>query len=95
MKKFAIVTALVLSTGFVNADNLFQTNNPFPQTVPQSLNNIYEAEPAVMQKEEKAKKRFWFKSKNKSIQTNSADYVVPESKVINEGADNGSFHVFK
>ena len=95
MKKIAILTVLMLSTGLAYADNLFQTNNPFPQTVPQSLNNIYEAEPAVIQKEENVKKKSWFRNRTKSRKADSGEFVVPESKIINEGANNGSFHVFR
>ena len=96
MKNFAIFTIMMLSASFVNAETLFPNNNPFPQTAPQSLNNIYEAEPAVIQEESNKKQKLWFKRKNKKSQTtNSSDYVVPESKIINEGTNDGSFYVFK
>ena len=103
MKKLLALTILSLSVCSVNAENLFQTNNPFPQTVPQSMNNIYESDPAVMQREQEQKpeKKSWFKRKSKIQQTESSNYVIPESKIINEGekgvygTKDGSFYVFK
>ena len=96
MKKFTIFTILMLSASFVNAETLFPSNNPFPQTAPQSLNNIYEAEPAVIQEESNKEKKSWFKRRNKKTQNaDSSDFVVPEAKIINEGSKDGSFYVFK
>ena len=95
MKKFTILTILMLSAGIVNAENLFSNSNPFPQNYPQTLNNIYEAEPAVIQKEEKQETKTWFKKRKKTQKVESSDYVVPQSKIINEGSNNGSFYVFK
>ncbi len=100
MKYLTLLTAVLLTAATVNAENLFQSNNPFPQTAPQSMNNIYESDPSVMQ-EEQAKaqereqtKKSWFKRKK-----SSSDHVIPEAKVINEGANNvkdeGSFFIFK
>ena len=99
MKKIAVLVMLSLSMSIVYADNLFQSNNPFPQTSPQTMNNIYESEPAQLMKEqnkqEKAKKS-WFKRKKKAQQyTESSDYVVPNSKIIHEGNQEGSYYVFK
>ena len=45
MKYLTLLTAVLLTAATVNAENLFQSNNPFPQTAPQSMNNIYETEP--------------------------------------------------
>ena len=95
MKNFTIFTILMLSAGFVYADNLFPNNSPFPQTSPQTLNNIYEAEPAVIQEEEKQETKSWFRKRKKAKKVESSDYVVPESKIINEGSKDGSFYVFK
>ena len=95
MKKFIIFTILMLSASFVNAETMFQSNNPFPKTSPQSLNNIYEAEPAVMQNEAKNEKKSWFKRSKKSEKTDSYDFVIPESKIINEGSKDSSFYVFQ
>lgn len=96
MKNLTILFALLFVCSCVNADNLFQTNNPFPQTVPQTMNNIYESEPAVIQQEQKQAKKSWFrKGKNLQQSDEQQNYIVPEAKIINEGANSSGFYVFK
>jgi len=96
MKNLTILLALLFTCSCVNADNIFQSNNPFPQTMPQSMNNIYESEPAVIQKEHKQAKKSWFR-KGKNLQESDAqqNYVVPQAKIINEGANDTGFYEFK
>ena len=57
MKKFITLSILFALSGTVFAGDFFQTTNPFPQTMPESLNNIYESTPAVMQQEQKKAKK--------------------------------------
>lgn len=88
MKKFVALLVLSLSVNCVIAENLFQSNNPFPQTVPQTMNNIYESKPVVMEREqqkEQSRLKSWFKRKRDNAKTESSNYVIPESRVINEG----------
>lgn len=94
MKKIIILTIIFINMNYVNAENLFQTNNPFPQTSPQTMNNIYESEPSVVQKETKNPKKTWFRKKDK-IQQEQDNYVIPQSTIINEGSKDGSFYVFR
>ena len=100
MKKLLslVLLSALISPAF--ADNLYQSSNPFPQTAPQSLNNIYESEPAVIQKEEKQKKKSWFK-KGKNLQEQDSQLLntYPPANNgrdgANEGIQNGSFYIFK
>ena len=98
MKK--ILAIMVLSVGFCSAqaDNLFQNTNPFPQTMPQDMNNIYESKPAVMQDEAKKAKKLWFR-KGKNLQTESTElknqYKIPVYPVQHEGVQSDtSFYMF-
>jgi len=86
---------MLFAVNFAQADNLFPNSNPFPQTTPQSMNNIYESEPSVIIQEQKQAKKSLFKKGKNLQQSESQNYVVPESKVINEGANNDSFYLFK
>ena len=97
MKKLIALSLLTLSAGAVFADNLFQTNNPFPETSPQTMNNIYESTPSTIMHEEKQAKKSWFR-KGKKLEKQDKqykDYVMPNSKIINEGAQDNGFYVFK
>jgi len=97
MKKTLALLLVVLTTGVALADsNIFQSNNPFPQTMPESLNNIYETEPAVFQKEAKQEKKFWFR-KGKNIREQELKESAVQGKTgcpANED-NNGSFFIFK
>ena len=97
MKKLVLLMVLSLGVSAVFADNLFQDTNPFPQTSPQRMNNLYEAEPAVIQHEESKKpegKRSWFK-RNKKQSQDAYQNELPKYPV-NEGVQNdGSFYIFK
>lgn len=100
MRKIIALLILVLSTGTVLAENFYQNNNPFPKLTPQTMNNIYESEPAVIQHEEnKQRKKSWFGRKNNKAdveqQNESSNYVVPQSKVIQRDSQDGSFYVFE
>ena len=102
MKKLVLLFVLSLSTGAVLAENLLQFNNPFPQTSPQKFNNIYESEPAIIQKEAKQEKKSWFrKGKNlqeqetKEVKSGLNTYNVNGVNGVNEGAQENGFYVFK
>ena len=86
---------IVSISDIVYANNLYQNSNPFPQTQIQDMNNIYEAQPETIQQEQKKTKRFWFGKNKQAQQELPSDYVVPQSKVINEGINDGSFYIFK
>ena len=100
MKKTIALSILILSIGSVSAENLFQTNNPFPQTVPQSMNNIYESEPANIQQEAKQQKKSWFR-KGKNLREQEIKdvekrlYTYPPEAGKNEGVYDGSFYMFQ
>ncbi len=97
MKKIVLLFVLSFCVNSVFADNLFQYTNPFPQTSPQRMNNLYEAEPAVIQREEAKnteRKQSWFKRNKK--QTQDAYKNELPKYPVNEGVQNdGSFYVFK
>ena len=99
MKKLVLLFALSLCVSPVLADNLFQDSNPFPQTSPQRMNNIYEAEPATIQQEAKQAKKSWFR-KGKNIQEQEIQdakrrlYTYPPQAGTNEGTQDGSFYLF-
>ena len=97
MKNFILAIILLLSITSAQAENLFQSNNPFPQTMPQSMNNIYESEPATIRQEAKQQqKSSWFKkNKNQQKDAEIEQYQVPVYPIINEGADsNKNFYMF-
>ena len=94
MKKLVLLFMLSVCVSPVLADNLFQDSNPFPQTSPERLNNLYEAEPAVMQKEEvkKPEKQPWFKRNKKQEQKTETQAI--QKYPVHEGVNDGSFYVF-
>lgn len=96
MKKILALSILILSVSSVYAENLFQTNNPFPQTMPQSMNNIYESKPAVIQQEAKQAKKSWFR-KGKNLQNaERAELEAGKLPTYPAGdSSNGSFYMFK
>ena len=95
MKRFIVSMILILSIGSANADNLFDYNNPFPQTSPQAMNNIYESEPAAMQKEEKKAKRFFFKNKTEEPKELKQLPKLPVYPAVHEGVpSNGDYYLF-
>jgi hypothetical protein len=97
MKNLVLLFALSLCVNAAFADNLFQDTNPFPQTTPQRMNNLYEAQPAVIQKEESKKpeeKRSWFK-RNKTHAQDTYKNELPKYPVNEGGSNDGSFYVFK
>ena len=98
MKKSVLLLILFLSMGCVNSENLFQYNNPFPQTSPQMMNNIYESEPATIFNEKNKAKKSRIKAKNTEEQTvlENENSKLPVYPSINEGSvDSGNFYMFK
>ena len=92
MKKTLALLIVFLTTGAAFADsNIFQSNNPFPQTMPESLNNIYESKPDVIQQEAKQEKKSWFRRNKQKVNTNTNSDLNTYSQEKN----NGSFYVFK
>ena len=100
MKKIALLLVLTFCVNSVLADNLFQNTNPFPQTNPEKMNNIYEAEQSTLLQEVKQEKKSRIK-KGKNIQkqevknTENLLYTYPPNANTNEGVQNGSFYMFK
>ena len=98
MKNSIFILALFICCSSVFAENLFQNNNPFPQTNPQTMNNIYEAEPATIQKEFKQAKKSKIK-KGKNIEqqnlSNTNTPTIPVYPVVHEGVEaNTDFYMF-
>ena len=94
MRRFITLSILILSMSSVCAGNFFQSDNPFPQTSPQTLNNVYESEPAtIMQEEAKSQKKSWFRKKNKNLKEQSTDQL--QTCPVNEGVNDGSFYLFQ
>ena len=99
MKKLIILTMLLSVTGSVFAADVFMNNNPFPQTTPETMNNIYQSEPATIQHEAKQEKKFWFK-KGKNIQEQEIQdakkrlYTYPPQGAKDEGVYDGGFYMF-
>ena len=97
-----ILTALVLMSftiGMAQADNLFQSNNPFAyETNSPNLNNIYETTPKVMEQEKQTAKKV-----RKNRWWGSNDEINTELKEFNEGiptpkhqrAEDSGFVIFK
>ena len=100
MKKIALLLVLTFCVNSVLADNLFQNSNPFPQTSPEKLNNIYEAEQSTLIQEVKQEKKSRFR-KGKNLQEQEIKnnekllYTYPPNSSTNEGVQNGSFYTFK
>ena len=100
MKKLALLLVLTFCVNSALADNLFQDTNPFPQTNPEKLNNIYEAEQSTMEQEVKQEKKARIRTgKNiheQEIKNNEKLlYTYPPNAGTNEGVQNGSFYMFK
>ena len=98
MKKLYVLAVVSMFICSVQADNLFQNNNPFPQTQIQTMNNIYESEPATMQDEAKKTKKSWFR-KGKNLQEESTkipeQYKIPVYPVQHEGVQSDTnFYMF-
>lgn len=97
-----ISTTLILlifcSVNTVFAANMFETNNPFPQNVPQSMNNIYESEPTTIYNENSKKGKL--KARNKKTKeleemNTNPKTVIPVYPVRNDGTEqDGSFYMF-
>lgn len=79
MKKLIALSILLALSSTVFAGDFFQTTNPFPQTMPETLNNIYESTPAVMQQEQKKAKKYKIQ-KDKKL---SCDEYVNEETSAN------------
>ena len=99
MRKIIALMLLSAAVCSVKADNLFQNSNPFPQTSIQNMNNIYEAQPKVMQREQKKETKSWFKKDSKSspqeITQDKNQYKLPVYPVPHEGQQNESgFYMF-
>ena len=99
MKKIIAMLILGFSMSSVMAADMFENNNPFPQTQPQYMNNLYEADQATLQHEAKQEKKSWFK-KGKNLQEQERQELKqransnPNEGVINSTKD-GSFYLFK
>ena len=96
MKKLVILSMFFAVTSSAFAADIFMNNNPFPQTSPQTMNNLYEAEPATIQQETKQEKKSWFR-KGKNLQSQEAAEKARELQKypVNEGSTDGSFYTFK
>jgi hypothetical protein len=100
MKKLALLFVLSFCVNSVFADNLFQNSNPFPQTSPERMNNLYEAEQSTLLQEAKQEKKSWFR-KGKNIKeqeikdTEKRLYTYPPNTGVNEGIQDGSFFMFQ
>ena len=98
MKKVLALMLISMGVLTAQADNLFQTSNPFPQTDPQRMNNIYESEPAKIQDESKKAKKSWFR-KGENLQQEKTElknqYKIPVYPVPNEGIqEKDGFYMF-
>jgi len=100
MKKIALLLILCMTTSVVMADNFYQNTNPFPSEVGSpKLNNIYETEPVIMNKEQEVAKKASAKWWNRLRNTEPAETQKEETPgyiKINEGVinDNHNFVVF-
>ena len=98
MKKFTALFILSISLCSAYAENLFQYSNPFPQTEPQKMNNIYESEPAVIKQEGEQAKKSWFrKGKNLKTQDEVMKKSMPSLPVYpteSQNNSNDNFYVF-
>ena len=87
MKKIALLLVLTFCVNSVMADNLFQNSNPFPQTSPEKLNNIYEQLPRQEKNDERVEIRHF-------TIIDEAHYMLgfenkPLNSLINVGRDKG------
>ena len=74
MRIITLLVICVLFGGVAFANNFYQDANPFPEmTCPQNLNNLYEATPSNMAKEEKASKNWFKRGKNLEEQLSVQD----------------------
>lgn len=96
MKKLIVLSIILGGICSVQAENFFQTSNPFPQTSPQTMNNIYESEPATLQDEaKKAKKSFFRRGKNIQQKEATLKNKVPVYPVQSDTVqEDGSFYMF-
>ena len=100
MKKLALLFVLAFCVNSALADNLFQDSTPFPQTNPEKLNNIYEAEQSTLIQEVKQEKKSKIKKgknlREQEIKNNEELlYTYPPNVKVNEGVQDGSFYRFK
>ena len=99
MKKLLAIIALFAISIGVQASDLFQSDNPFPQTSPQTMNNIYESKPDIIQDEIKKEKKSWFR-KGKNLQQDDAQkqleqHKIPVYPVTHEGVQSDTnFYMF-
>ena len=99
MKKTIALLILGVSMSSVMAADMFENNNPFPQTQPQYMNNLYEADQATLQHEAKQEKKSWFK-KGKTLREQEIQdakkrlYTYPPSGAKDEGVYDGGFYMF-
>ena len=100
MKKIIAMLILGVSMSSVMAADMFENNNPFPQTQPQYMNNLYEAGPATIQQEIKQKKKSKIK-KGKNIQEQEIQdakkrlYTYPPEAGKSDNIQDGSFYMFQ
>ena len=89
MKKIFALMIVSMITCSVQANNLFQSDNPFPQTSPQNFNNIYESTPSTIQDEVKKEKKSWFRKgqnlQNVDTQQKLDQHKIPVYPVQQEG----------
>ncbi len=97
MKKLALLLVLVCFANTAFADNLFKSTNPFPQTSPETMNNLYEAELGSMGNNCSRRDR----DQAKSYKTNKVYKNQEEEKLYNtdseeeENTNESGFHAFK
>ena len=97
-----ILAALVLvsfTIGIAQADNFFQSNNPFAyETNTPNLNNIYETTPQVMEQEKqtakKVKKNRWWGS-NDEIKTDLKEFNEGIQTPKHQRAEDSGFIILK
>ena len=95
MKKYFLIFTLLLSFGAAGAATWNMNDNPFPQTSPQNMNNIYESEPATIAKEQKKAKKSWFRTKNVEPEQVKELPKIPVYPVPHEGVrENGDYYIF-
>lgn len=92
MRLSAIVLLMILTINSVQANNFYQSNNPFPeQTCEPEFRNIYATEPMAEVKEEMTNKKMGFWNRNKKSAAQEESSVTDE--YIKSSPD-GSFYVF-
>ena len=94
MRVLVMALFLALSVGIAQANDFFQSSNPFPeQTGQPEYKNIYATEPQAEVKEQMTSKKMGFWNRIKC----SEKTVQPEKSPVNEGikgTPDGSFYVF-